>query len=79
MNDIGTVDVQTPSQQLVHEILAMVVCQVLSGVDNSVHVCLHQVGYNVDIFVSLHRWWFLHIDKSDDVLVIEEFYSIYEV
>ena len=76
MNDIGTVDVQSASEKLVHEVLAVVICQVLAGVNDSVHVCLHQVGDDVDVLEALWGWWFLDINQTDNVLVVKELYII---
>ena len=68
-------NVQTTTQQLVHKVLTMIVCQFLTGVDNSMHICLHEVGDDVDVLVT--RWcrWLLHINQSNDIFMIEEFYT----
>ena len=66
-------DIETSSQQLIHEVLGVVISQVLSGVDHSVHVCLHQIRYDVDIFISCLGGGPLHVHQSDDVLMVEEF------
>ena len=73
MNDIGGVDVEATSEQLVHEVLAMIVGQILSGVNNSVHIGLHQISDDVNIFVSCGCWWFLNVHEPDDVFVVKEF------
>ena len=74
MDNVGGVDVQAPSQQLVHEVLAMVIGQILSRVYHSVHVCLHQVRDDVDVFVASWSWRLLHVDQPDDIFMVEEFY-----
>ena len=68
-------DVETASQQLVHEVLAVVVSQVLTTVDHSVHVCLHQVRNDVDVFEPTGSWWLLDVHEADDVLMVEELYT----
>lgn len=73
MDDVRGVDVKAASEQLIHEVLAVVVRQVLSRVDHSVHVCLHQVRNDVDILVACLGWWLLHVYQPNDVLMIEEF------
>ncbi len=72
MDDIRGVDVETASEQLVHEILAVVIGQVLAGVDDSVHVSLHQISDDVYIFISRGGGGLLHVHQADDVLVVEE-------
>ena len=73
MDDISCMHVVATSQNLEHEVLHMVVCQVLSRVNDSVHVSLHQLSDNVDILVARYRGWFAHFKYFDDVLVVEEF------
>lgn len=65
-------DVESSSQQLVHEILAVVVGQVLSRVDDSVHIGLHQVSDDVDVLIPSRSWGLLHVNQFNDVLVIKE-------
>jgi len=36
------------------------------------HVSLHQLRDNVDVFVSGRSGWFEHVDHVDDVLLVEE-------
>lgn len=67
-------NVEAASQQLIHEILAVIVGEVLSGIDNSMHIGFHEVSNNIDIFIPCHGWWLLHVDKSNNVLMIKEFY-----
>jgi hypothetical protein len=73
VDDVGTVDVETPSEQLVHEILAVVIREVLSRVNNFVHISLHQISDDVDILVTSGRMRFLYIHQPNDILVVEEF------
>ena len=72
MDNVRRVNVEAASEQLIHKILAVVVRQVLPGVYDPVHICLHQVCNNIDIFVASGAWRFLHVYKPDDVLVVEE-------
>jgi virulence-associated protein VapD len=75
VDDIRAVDVKTSSKQLVHEVLRVVVGQILARVDDSMHVGLHQVCDDVNVFVASGCRWFLNINESNDVLVIKEFYN----
>ena len=66
-------NVKASSKKLVHEILAVIIGQILPRVDNSMHVCFHQVSNNVDVLIAGGSWWFLNINKSNNVFVVEEF------
>jgi len=66
-------NVETSTQKLIHEILHVVVSQVLPRIYHSMHVRLHQICYDVDIFVSSLCGRASNIDKSNDVLMIEKF------
>lgn len=74
VNDVGAVDIEAASEQLVHEVLAVVVSQILSRVNHSVHICLHQVCHDVDILETGWSWRLLDVYESDDVLMVKEFY-----
>ena len=50
----------------------MVIRQILSRVDDSVHICLHQLGNNVDILIIGGSRGLGHIKHLDNILVIEE-------
>ena len=50
----------------------MIVSQVLSGVDNAVHIGFHQLGDNVDVLVIRLLWWLGYIKHFDDVFVVKE-------
>jgi hypothetical protein len=73
MNNIWWMNVETASKKLVHEVLTVVVRQVLSWIDDSVHICLHKISYDIYVFISSFGGWFLNINKSNYVFVIEEF------
>ena len=51
----------------------MVIRQILPRVDNSMHVCFHQVSNDVDVLVAGGSWWFLNINQPNNVLMVEEF------
>ena len=70
-------NIKATAQHLVHEILAMLVGQVLSRIYHSMHVCLHQICYYVYIFITSWRWWLLNIDKSNDIFMVEELEQFY--
>jgi len=73
VDNVRGVDVEAPAQQLVHEVLNVVVGQVLPRVDHAMHVRLHQVRNNVNVLVASLAGWLRHINQRDDVLVVEEF------
>ena len=52
MDDVGRVHVVAAGENLEHEILQMVVSQVLSGVNDAMHVGLHQLCDDVNVFVA---------------------------
>ena len=66
-------DVEAASEQLVHEVLAVIVGQLLPRVDYSVHIGLHKVCDDVNVFISCLTRWFLYIYESNNVLMIKEF------
>lgn len=68
-------DVEASSQKLVHEILTVIICKVLPRIDDTMHVSLHQVSHNVDVFVALLCRRPLHIYQANYILVIKEFYK----
>ena len=72
MNDVRGVHIVRADQDLEHEVLHMVVGQVLPGVDDSVHVSLHQICDDVDVFVASLGGWPGYFEKVNDVLVVEE-------
>lgn len=51
----------------------MIVCQVLSRIDDSMHVSLHQLSNNVDVFEAGTSRRFSHIQDLDDILVVKKF------
>lgn len=51
----------------------MIVGQVLSRINDSVHIGLHKISNDVDIFVSSLRWRASNVDKCYDVLMVEKF------
>lgn len=73
MDNVRTVNVKTSSQQLIHEVLDMVICQILAGVDHTMHIRLHEVSDNIDIFVPSFTWGPGNINKSDDVFMFKKF------
>ena len=68
-------NVETASQKLVHKVLTVIISQILSRLDNPMHICLHKICDDVDVLVACWGWWLLDINKSDDIFVIEEFYQ----
>lgn len=72
MDNVRTMDIKASSQKLVHEILTMIISKVLTRVNNSMHIRLHQVCNDVNILKTCGSWWFLDINKPDNVFVIKE-------
>lgn len=79
MNNIRRVDVQAASEQLVHEILAVIVSEVLSWIYDPMHIGLHEVSNDVDVLIAGLRGWLLHVDEADNIFVVEELYSILKI
>ena len=74
MDDIGSVHEQKASQNLVCEVLDVVVREILSRIDHSVKIGLHQLGDDVDIRVAGFGLRFQEICEQNDVVVFEEFF-----
>ena len=55
-----------------HEVLEVLVTQLLPRVDNSVHICLHQLSNDVDVVEAGRRRWLEHVNHVDDVVLVEE-------
>ena len=72
MDNVRSVHIVTARKHLEHEVLQMIVSQVLSGVDNAVHIGFHQLSDNVDVLVIRLLWWLGHIKHFDDVFVVKE-------
>ena len=72
MNDVRGVHIVRADQDLEHEVLHVVVGQVLPGVDDSVHVSLHQISDDIDVFVASLGGWPGYFEKVNDVFVVEE-------
>ena len=51
----------------------MVISQVLPRIDNSVHVCFHQVRDDVNVLIACLAGRLGDINKGNDVLMLEEF------
>ena len=73
MDNVSCVHIVATSQHLEHKVLQMVVCQILSRVDHSVHISLHQLSNDVDVLISCHVGRLGHIEHLDNVLMVKEF------
>lgn len=73
VDDIGRVHEQQTSENLIDEVLDVVVGQVLSRIDHSVQIGLHQLGYYVNIGVACTGFGFQQVNQPYDVLVLEKF------
>ena len=72
VDDVARVHVIASSQHLEHEILQMVIGQVLARIYHSVHISLHKFSYDIDIFVVSLGRGLGNIKKLDDVLMVKE-------
>ena len=72
MYDIGGVHEQQPSQYLIHEVLNMLIAELLPRVNNPMKVCFHEVSNDVDVGVAGPRLWPQDIHQSDEVIMFEE-------
>ena len=73
VDDVCRMHVVASGQDLKHEVLEMVISEVLSGVDDPMHVSFHQLRDDVDILVVGWRRWLGDVKNLDDVLVVKEF------
>lgn len=64
---------QESSQDLVHEVLDVLVAEILSGVDHPMQVGLHQLSNNVDIDVAGPGLRLEQVHHIDYILMFEEF------
>ena len=51
----------------------MVICQILSWINNPVHIGLHQVSYDINVFISSLCWRLLNVYKPNYIFVVKEF------
>jgi len=72
MDDVGRMHVVTAREDLEHEVLQVIVGKVLSRVDHTVHICLHQLRNDIDIFEAGGGRWLRHIKHLDNVFMLEE-------
>ena len=73
MDNICRVDIQAASEQLIHEILAMIISEVLTGVNNPMHISFHEIRDDVNIFIASRSRRFLDIDKTNYIFMVKEF------
>ena len=73
MDDVCCVHVVATGEHLEHEILQVVIGQVLSGVNDTVHIGLHQLSNNVDVLIPSGRRWPGDIQNFDYIFVLKEF------
>ena len=51
----------------------MVVSEILSRIDDTVHVSFHEISYDIDIFIAGLCWGTSNIDEGNYVLMVEKF------
>jgi len=73
MDNICRVDIKTASEQLIHEILAMIISEVLTGVNNPMHIGFHEIRDDVNIFIASRGRRLLDIDKTNYIFMVKEF------
>ena len=73
MDNICRMDIKAASEQLIHEILAVIIGEVLTGVNNSMHISFHEIGDDVNIFITGRSRGLLDIDKTNYIFMVEEF------
>ena len=76
MHDLSRMQIKQTSQKLIHEIPIVLVRQHLLRMNQSVQICLHLFGDDIDILIVGHMRGFLDINEFDYVLVIEEFCQV---
>lgn len=72
MDNVGRVHVVAPGEDLEHEVLQVIIREVLSRVDHTVHISLHEFRDDVDVFEIGGLGRLGHVQNLDDVLVVEE-------
>lgn len=72
MDNVGCVHVVAARQDLEHEVLQVVVGQVLPRVDDAMHIRLHQLSDDVDVLVASLGGRLGNVEDFDDVFVVEE-------
>jgi hypothetical protein len=72
VDNVGRMEVVSSGEKLVHEVLQVLICQLLSRVNNSVHISFHQFGDNVNIFVPSGCRGLQNINQVNDVLLVKE-------
>ena len=73
MDNVSRMHVVAASQHLEQKVLQMIVCKVLSGVNDAVHISFHKLCNDVDILEAGLSWWFGYIKYLDNVLMVKEF------
>jgi len=53
--------------------LAVVIGEVLTGVNNSMHISFHEIGDDVNIFITGGSRGLLDIDKTNYIFMVKEF------
>lgn len=84
VDDIGTVDVEQASEDLVDEILDMVISEILDSVgkaspyllrvDHTMQVGFHEVGDDVDFIEACLVLRTLEVQNRNDVFVVKELF-----
>ena len=53
--------------------MAVIIGEVLTGVNNSMHISFHEIGDDVNIFIAGRSRRLLDIDKTNYIFMVEEF------
>lgn len=73
MDHISRMHKEEASENLVHKVLYMFITQILPGINDTMEVCLHQLGYYIDVDVASPCFGFEQIHHVYDILMLEEF------
>ena len=53
--------------------MAVIIGEVLTGVNNSMHISFHEIGDDVNIFITGRSRGLLDIHKTNYIFMVEEF------
>lgn len=73
MDDIGCVHIVAARQNLEHKVLQVIIGEILSRVDHTVHIGLHELGDNIDIFIASWVRRSSNVKNLDNIFVLKEF------
>ena len=54
----------------------MVIRQILSRVNYAMHISLHKIRNNVNVFITRRGWRLLYVHETNDVLMVKELFIL---